>query len=87
MSSGTMAGMGLELLGCFGHTTAPMVAPSTICRTPRLAPVDHDDGAESHVRSATPAERADVRGMHRSNRAAWDEAAERYEGSFDEAVS
>ncbi len=39
-----------------------------------------------HVRPATPAELDDVRGMHRANRAAWDEAAERYEGWFDEAV-
>ena len=47
----------------------------------------HEGPAEPHVRPATPAERADVRGMHRSNRAAWDQAAERYEGWFDEAVS
>jgi SAM-dependent methyltransferase len=39
-----------------------------------------------HVRPATPEEMADVRGMHAANRAAWDEAAERYEGWFDEAV-
>ena len=38
------------------------------------------------VRRATPEERADVGRMHRANRAAWDEAAERYEGWFDEAV-
>lgn len=31
-------------------------------------------------------ELADVRAMHSANRAAWDEAAERYEGWFDEAV-
>ena len=42
---------------------------------------DHD-----HVRPATAAERADVAAMHAANRAAWDEAAERYEGWFDEAV-
>jgi SAM-dependent methyltransferase len=39
-----------------------------------------------HVRPATAAERADVRGMHAANRAAWDEASERYEGWFSEAV-
>ena len=49
--------------------------------------MDHDDDADGHVRSATPAERADVRGMHRANQAAWDEAAERYERWFDEAVA
>ncbi len=38
------------------------------------------------VRPATPAEAADPRAMHAANRAAWDEAAERYEGWFDEAV-
>ena len=40
-----------------------------------------------HVRPATAGERADVRAMHDSNRAAWDEAAERYEGWFEEAVA
>ena len=49
--------------------------------------MDHDDDADGHVRPATAAERADVRGMHDANRAAWDEAAERYEGWFDEAVA
>ncbi len=39
-----------------------------------------------NVRPATPAEAADPRAMHAANRAAWDEAAERYEGWFDEAV-
>jgi len=39
-----------------------------------------------HLRPATPAEVADVRVMHRANRAAWDQAAERYEGWLDEAV-
>ncbi len=42
---------------------------------------DHD-----HVRPATAAERADVAGMHAANRAAWDEAAERYEGWLPEAI-
>jgi SAM-dependent methyltransferase len=39
------------------------------------------------VRPPTPAELEDVRGMHEANRLAWDEAAERYEGWFDEAVT
>ena len=38
------------------------------------------------VRPATPAERADVAAMHASNRAAWDEAAERYERWLPEAI-
>ena len=46
----------------------------------------HDDGSD-HVRPATPAEAADVRAMHATTRRAWDEAAERYEGWFDEAVA
>ncbi|MFL5684997.1 MAG: class I SAM-dependent methyltransferase [Chloroflexota bacterium] len=49
--------------------------------------MDRERAPEAHVRRATPGERADVRAMHRSNRAAWDEAAERYEGWFDEAVA
>jgi SAM-dependent methyltransferase len=39
------------------------------------------------VRPATAAEAADVLAMHAANRSAWDEAAERYEGWFDEAVA
>ena len=39
------------------------------------------------VRPATSAEAADVGAMHAANRAAWDEAAERYAGWFDEAVA
>src|SRR5258707_14037484 len=39
------------------------------------------------VRRPTAAELADVPAMHAANRAAWDEAAERYEGWFDEAVA
>ena len=38
------------------------------------------------VRPATTAERADPSAMHRANRIAWDEAAERYEGWLDEAI-
>ena len=44
------------------------------------------DDAE-HIRRPTAAERADVPTMHAANRAAWDEAAERYEGWYDEAVA
>jgi len=49
-------------------------------RTER-SPADAPD-----VRPATPDERADVRAMHAANRAAWDEAAERYEGWLAEAI-
>jgi SAM-dependent methyltransferase len=38
------------------------------------------------IRPATPAELADVRGVHAANRRAWDEAAERYEGWLGEAI-
>jgi SAM-dependent methyltransferase len=41
---------------------------------------------EELVRPATAAEAADARAMHAANRRAWDEAAERYEGWFAEAV-
>jgi SAM-dependent methyltransferase len=47
----------------------------------------HDDERGDHVRPATPAEAADVRAMHETTRRAWDEAAERYEDWFDEAVA
>jgi SAM-dependent methyltransferase len=56
-----------------------MVASARLRRMP-------DPTDAGHVRPATPAEAADVRAMHAANRAAWDEAAERYEGWFDEAV-
>jgi SAM-dependent methyltransferase len=46
-----------------------------------------DEPSTPNVRPATDAERADPRAMHAANRAAWDEAAERYEGWFDEAVA
>jgi SAM-dependent methyltransferase len=52
----------------------------------RLRPVSDEPGTRN-VRPATAAELADPRGMHAANRAAWDEAAERYEGWFDEAVA
>ena len=45
------------------------------------------DAAQTpNVRPATDAEMGDPRAMHAANRDAWDEAAERYEGWFDEAV-
>src|SRR3954451_1013164 len=46
-----------------------------------------DEEPTPNVRPATPDEAADVRLMHAGNRAAWDQAAERYEGWFDEAVA
>ncbi|MBA2373730.1 MAG: class I SAM-dependent methyltransferase [Chloroflexi bacterium] len=46
-----------------------------------------DHSPPVHVRPATATERADVRAMHAATRRAWDEAAERYEGWFDEAVA
>jgi SAM-dependent methyltransferase len=45
-----------------------------------------DEDTTDWVRAATPAERADVGAMHASNRAAWDEAAERYERWLPEAI-
>ena len=39
------------------------------------------------VRPATAAELASIEAMHGANRAAWDEAAERYAGWFEEAVA
>lgn len=49
--------------------------------------MDQPDAPSPDIRPATPAERTDVRSMHRANRAAWDEAAERYEGWLDEAIA
>jgi len=48
--------------------------------------VADDNDPIDHVRPATPTELADVGGMHAANRAAWDEAAERYEGWLPEAI-
>ena len=45
-----------------------------------------DDDAEL-IRKPSPEELADVAAMHAANRAAWDEASERYEGWLDEAVA
>lgn len=42
---------------------------------------------EQLIRPATPGERADPRLMHRANRAAWDEVAERYEGWLADAIA
>src|ERR1700693_135850 len=39
------------------------------------------------IRRPTPAELADIPTMHAANRIAWDQAAERYEGWFDESVA
>jgi SAM-dependent methyltransferase len=47
--------------------------------------MDHAD-SNADVRPATDAERSDVRAMHRANRVAWDEAAERYEHWLPEAI-
>jgi len=51
----------------------------------RLRPVT-EPSEPAHVRPATPTEAANPREMHAANRAAWDEASERYERWFDEAV-
>jgi SAM-dependent methyltransferase len=51
--------------------------------------VAHDDIPDPDaalLRPAKPAELADVAAMHASTRAAWDEAAERYEGWLSEAI-
>jgi SAM-dependent methyltransferase len=52
-----------------------------------MTSTEPDPDAEPDVRPATPEEAADVRGMHAANRVAWDQAAERYEGWFDESVA
>jgi len=44
------------------------------------------DGDGELIRQPSPDEAADARRMHAANRAAWDEAAERYEGWFEESV-
>ena len=49
--------------------------------------MDRPEPTSPDIRPATAAERVDVRSMHRANRAAWDEAAERYEGWLDEAIA
>ena len=51
-----------------------------------MAHDDLPDPDAALLRPATPAELADVAGMHASTRAAWDEAAERYEGWLSEAI-
>ena len=57
-----------------------MTDPDATPPTPPATPTPN-------VRPATAAEAADARAMHAANGAAWDEAAERYEGWFDEAVA
>ncbi len=51
-----------------------------------MTTIERAAGDDADVRPVTPEEAADVRGMHAANRAAWDEAAERYEGWFAETV-
>ena len=64
-------------MGSAERPTLPVVTDSSSDPAPAPNP---------HVRPATSAERGDVPAMHASNRAAWDEAAERYEGWYAEAV-
>ena len=49
--------------------------------------MDAADTRPVDVRPATPTELADIRAMHAATRAAWDEAAERYEGWLAEAIA
>ncbi|HEY7828461.1 MAG TPA: class I SAM-dependent methyltransferase, partial [Candidatus Limnocylindrales bacterium] len=49
--------------------------------------VELDESDDPDVRPATPAEAGDVRAMHAATGAAWDEAAERYEGWLAEAIA
>ena len=46
----------------------------------------HEPEGPADVRPASDAERSDVAAMHQANRAAWDEAAERYERWLPEAI-
>ena len=47
----------------------------------------HEPRADADdIRPASDAERADAAAMHRANRAAWEEAAERYERWLPEAI-
>src|SRR5476649_1242260 len=48
--------------------------------------MEPDPTSEEDVRPATAAEAADVRAMHAATGAAWDEAAESYEGWLTEAI-
>ena len=63
---------------------AALAIPGRTARLGRTMTTDPPD--QRGVRPATAAEAADVRRMHAANKAAWDEAAERYEGWFPEAV-
>ena len=49
--------------------------------------MEPDETDDPDVRPATPAEAGDVRAMHAATGAAWDEAAERYEGWLAEAIA
>lgn len=49
--------------------------------------MEPDQTDDPDVRPATPAEAGDVWAMHTATGAAWDEAAERYEGWLAEAIS
>ena len=53
---------------------------------PRLAGWTRQAGGRRPRSPGDAVERADVAAMHASNRAAWDEAAERYEGWLPEAI-
>jgi SAM-dependent methyltransferase len=50
------------------------------------SPIPRRPAPSPAVRAVTPIEAADVPGWHAANRVAWDQAAERYERWFDEAV-
>ncbi|HEY7828552.1 MAG TPA: methyltransferase domain-containing protein [Candidatus Limnocylindrales bacterium] len=49
--------------------------------------MEPDEADDPDVRPATPEEAVDVRAMHAATGAAWDEAAERYEGWLAEAIA
>ena len=68
---------------CRHHTTQVVAAATTCLRV--YARVMEDDAVDL-VRRATPSEASDVPAMHAATRAAWDEAAERYERWLAEAV-
>lgn len=54
---------------------------------PAGPPLPEPTDTADDVRPATPDEMADIAGMHAANRAAWDEAAERYEGWLAESIA
>ena len=75
---------------CRSNGRRPRVATVVVIPGTSLVPphtiAGMDPEPDRTVRPATPEEERDIAGWHASNRAAWDEAAERYEGWFDEAV-